>query len=83
MTNAMSLDNLCAILAACSGEEVARLEHAARTPFDDLGYDSLALIETAARLKLDYGVVIPDEQILEVETPEELLALVNRRLAAV
>ncbi|GAB3744518.1 acyl carrier protein [Amycolatopsis oliviviridis] len=82
MTKAMSLDNLGAILAECSGEDTIRLEGAARTPFDDLGYDSLALIETAAQLKLAYGVVIRDEQILEVTTPEELLELINRQLAA-
>lgn len=48
---------------------------------DRLGYDSLALIETAARLKTDHGVTIPDERLTEVGTPRELLNLINARMA--
>lgn len=38
-------------------------------------------METAARLKVDHGVAIPDEQIIEVSTLGELLSLVNDRIA--
>lgn len=52
------------------------------TPFMDLGYDSLALLETAARLKRDHGVAIADEDLHSLETPRALLDHVNARLAA-
>lgn len=52
------------------------------TPFMDLGYDSLALLETAARLKRDHGVMIADEDLHALETPRALLDHVNTKLAA-
>lgn len=47
------------------------------TPFDDLGYDSLALMETAARLSREYGVTIDEDGLAEATTPRRLLELVN------
>lgn len=35
-----------------------------------------------ARLKREYGVVIPDELIIEMRTPRQLLNMVNRQIAA-
>ncbi len=80
----MDIDQLRGILIACAGGEDNEALHGeiADLSFEDLGYDSLALIETAARLKLDHGVDIPDELITEVGTPAELLKLVNERIAA-
>ncbi|MEV6118494.1 acyl carrier protein [Streptomyces sp. NPDC052109] len=84
MNRSMSIEELRGILIACAGGEDADAPHEdfADLAFDDLGYDSLALIETATRLKLDHGVVIPDDLITEVATPAELLKLVNDRIAA-
>ncbi|MGH1556133.1 acyl carrier protein [Streptomyces sp. L7] len=52
------------------------------TPFEELGYDSLALMESAARIQQDFGIRIPDDEITEVETPGALLDLVNAGLSA-
>jgi len=46
------------------------------TDFDDLGYDSLALLETAARITREYQIVIDDDAAI-ARTPRELLQLVN------
>jgi act minimal PKS acyl carrier protein len=48
------------------------------TAFDDLGYDSLAIMETAARITREYGVSIDDEELVIATTPRHLLELVNR-----
>jgi act minimal PKS acyl carrier protein len=48
------------------------------TTFDDLGYDSLAIMETTARLTREYGVSIDDDALTSATTPRLLLALVNR-----
>ncbi|MFE0379350.1 acyl carrier protein [Streptomyces inhibens] len=85
MTNKlMTIEELHGILVSCAGGEEFAAAHGdiAETSLNDLGYDSLALIETAARLKVDHGVVIPDEQITEVGTLGELLGLVNDSLTA-
>ncbi|MGQ0774940.1 MAG: acyl carrier protein [Pseudonocardiales bacterium] len=70
------------ILVACAGDiGISELPgDVATLKFDDLGYDSLALMETAARLEQEYGAIIPEEQITEVQTPQELLDLVNMNL---
>jgi act minimal PKS acyl carrier protein len=84
MSKTMSVDELRGILIACAGGEDTEAFRGdiSEITFDDLGYDSLALIETATRLKLDHGVIIPDELITEVRTPADLLELVNERIAA-
>lgn len=46
-------------------------------PFGELGYDSIALMETAARLSREYGITIDDEELAAVTTPRHLLQLVN------
>lgn len=45
--------------------------------FDELGYDSLALLETAARLERDHGIELDDDAATSVKTPRELLGLAN------
>lgn len=84
MSKTMTIDDLRGILVACAGgdDNDAIDRDISGISFDDLGYDSLALIETAAKLKLDHGVVISDDEITEVRTPSELLDLINDRIAA-
>jgi act minimal PKS acyl carrier protein len=80
----MSMDELRGIMIACAGGDDLETVHGdvSGVSFEDLGYDSLALIETAAKLKLEHGVDIAAEQIIEARTPRELLILVNDRIAA-
>jgi minimal PKS acyl carrier protein len=84
MSKMMSMDDLRDILVACVGGDDTDALHGdiSSVSFEDLGYDSLALIETAAKLKLHHGVDIPDEELTEVRTPGELLDMVNDRIAA-
>ncbi|MEU7587825.1 acyl carrier protein [Micromonospora sp. NPDC049230] len=73
-----AVDDLRRILIACAGESEADLSgDISDRQFDDLGYDSLALMETAARIEQDYGVRIPDEQIVELDTPRAVVNVVN------
>ncbi|CAL9521830.1 acyl carrier protein [Streptomyces pilosus] len=50
--------------------------------FTDLGYDSLALLETTGRIARDYGVELSDDILDGIETPREFLTAVNQSLAA-
>jgi act minimal PKS acyl carrier protein len=80
----MSIEDLRGILIECAGGDANALPRdLVDVPFEELGYDSLVLIETSATLKRQYGVVIPDEQLTELRTPAELLQLINDRGAPV
>jgi act minimal PKS acyl carrier protein len=75
----VSIDDLKRILRTCAGEtegidldgDILDLE------FEALGYDSLALLETAAQLTQEYGVELDDDATVSARTPRELLKLVN------
>lgn len=75
----ITLEALRAILVECAGEdESGGLDgDILDTPFVELGYDSLALIETAARLKRQFGVDIPDDRVTELDTPRKMLKFVD------
>lgn len=77
-TTVLDLAGLMAILHACAGAPESGFEDSALTStFDDLGYDSLALLECASRIHRALGVPISDEVIPTLDTPQDLLALVN------
>jgi act minimal PKS acyl carrier protein len=77
----MSMDELRNILVACAGED-ADAPHGdiSDTSFDDLGYDSLLLIEAIATIKRNHGVDIPDGLFAQARTPQELLTMINDRI---
>lgn len=78
----MTMDDLKRIMRQAAGEdEVVGLEEdITDTPFPDLGYDSLALLETAAHVKREFGVEISDDNLPRLETPADFLRVVNAAL---
>lgn len=50
-------------------------------PFESLGYDSLAMLELAARVQREFVVPIPDDSLEHMTTPRATVAYVNERLA--
>ena len=48
-------------------------------PLNELGYDSLALLELAARIEKLYPVQIPDSDLKDEMTPRQIVAYVNAR----
>lgn len=48
--------------------------------FEDLGYDSIALLEVSSRITQEYGVRIEDSAAAEADTPAALLKAVNAEL---
>jgi minimal PKS acyl carrier protein len=84
LSKMMSIDDLRGILVACAGGDEVDAVHGdiSDVSFEDLGYDSLALMETAAKLGLEHGVVISDDEITEMRTPRELLDKINDQIVA-
>jgi acyl carrier protein len=80
----LTLEHLRKILESSSGEAEDfdwASTQALDTPFDEIGYDSLALLEVSARVQQMSGVKIPDDAVHEMKTPRKALTYLNERLA--
>jgi minimal PKS acyl carrier protein len=76
----ITLSDLVSALRTCAGEveDVDLGGDIAECTFTDLGYDSIALLETLARLADRHGLVLGEDVLTDLETPAELLRRVNR-----
>jgi act minimal PKS acyl carrier protein len=79
MSNALRFDDLRSILVDAAGEleDVDLDSGTIDSDLYDLGYDSLALLEVAARLQQQFGVKISDEEVTELRTFRLILDRVN------
>lgn len=81
----LELTDLTRLLRECAGEDEGVDLDAADvldTLFLDLGYDSLALLQTTGLIEREYEIALDEEAIDEAETPRQYLELVNRVLSA-
>ncbi|MES4905967.1 MULTISPECIES: acyl carrier protein [unclassified Streptomyces] len=78
----MTLAELTTLLRECAGEdETVDLDgDVLDTPFTDLNYDSLAVLQTVGRIEREYGVLLADDTVAEAATPRLLLQFVNAGL---
>ncbi|MFF9852795.1 acyl carrier protein [Streptomyces litmocidini] len=51
------------------------------TQFEQLGYESLALLETGSRIEREYGITLDDSVLTDADTPRALIDAVNAHLA--
>ncbi|MEU5884566.1 acyl carrier protein [Spirillospora sp. NPDC047279] len=81
-TTELTVDELLEIMRECAGEDesVDLGGEIAGVDFDDLGYDSLALMETLSRVERIFGIKLPEEDLERIRTPEAFLTFVNERL---
>lgn len=77
-------DTLRDIMRACAGPgEHPEFEGAfVDTSYEDLGFDSLAILQLATRIQQALGVPFPDEAVAEIATPRDVLDYVNTQMAA-
>ncbi len=47
------------------------------TPFTDLGYDSLAVLEIANKVEKEFDVGLPEDKVGELDTPRAFIDYVN------
>ncbi len=78
-TTHVTLTDLTRMLRESAGEEegVDLDGDVIDTPFIELGYDSLALLQVIGEIQREYGVEIPDDAVVDAETPRALLDLIN------
>ncbi|NYH77576.1 act minimal PKS acyl carrier protein [Actinopolyspora biskrensis] len=48
--------------------------------FEELGYESLALLETGSRIERDYGIRLDEDKMASVVNPRALIDMVNEQL---
>jgi len=79
-----TIEDLRRILHAAAGEDdgadvdVDTMD----TDFLQLGYESLALLETGIRIEREYGIKLDDSTTFDSTTPRALIDAVNLQLAA-
>ncbi len=81
MARLFTLDDLRRILREGSGETEGLDGEIEYVEFEDLGYESIALLETTSRISREFGVTLDDEAVVEATTPHALVDLVNEELA--
>lgn len=80
MTRKFDIEDLKRILREGAGG-VSMLEgDVSDVTFEELGYDSLALLETASRIAREYGLKFEDTAFVDIETPHDLVQVVNAHL---
>ncbi|SMF78693.1 acyl carrier protein [Streptomyces sp. Amel2xC10] len=81
-TQTFTLDSLKRILREGAGadESVDLDGDILDTDFEDLGYESLALLETCGRIEREYGITLDDSVVGDVRTPRRMVEVVNEHL---
>jgi len=79
----ITLAELVDVLRSSGGDsaELTEGREILDTDFTELGYDSVALLETAGEIERRWSVLLPEEAIVEARTPRLWLDQVNRSLA--
>ncbi|QKV93071.1 acyl carrier protein [Streptomyces sp. NA02950] len=78
-----NIDDLKGILHEGAGEpegpgvETATID----LEFEELGYDSLAVLETCTRIEREFGVALDEEVLAQARTPRALVDVVNKHLS--
>jgi act minimal PKS acyl carrier protein len=81
-TSTLSVDDFRRVLRKAAGAGYPTGPDFLDTTFEDLGYDSLALLETASEIQREYGVRLTDDLIATATRPRDFLALINEAIAA-
>jgi acyl carrier protein len=75
-----TLSTIKELAAKQFGRDVSSIE--ADTPFEQLGADSLGLLELLFELEDQFDITIAQDEVVKLHTLRELAALVDRELAA-
>ncbi len=79
-TQAFTFDDLKDILVKRLRIPEAQIKNDPSLSFDDLGLDSLALVEVHLEVQQRYGFTIPDEDVRHITTIGQAIDYTNGRL---
>ncbi|WP_424185759.1 acyl carrier protein [Actinokineospora sp. G85] len=80
---ALTLEDLVRLLRESAGEAAPFDGELLDAELADLGYDSLALLETTGRITRDLGITFDEELAVTAPTVRDLLAVINGEATAV
>jgi acyl carrier protein len=80
MTQTFTFADLKEILVTRVGLPADQIVEDSSASFEDMGLDSLAIVEMQLTIQQQYGFVIPDEDALTITTQGQAVEYVNRRL---
>jgi acyl carrier protein len=81
MPQTFSFDDLKQILVERVGIPEESVVDDPEASFEDMGLDSLALVDAQLAVQQEYGFTIPDEDAQEITKVGDAIDYVNRRLA--
>jgi len=79
MSSTFTSDDLARILREGAGMDQG-VELADDVTFEQIGCDSIALLETCGRIEREYGVRFEDDDIADLDTPRLLVDHVQSQL---
>ena len=77
----LTISELIDLLRECAGDTSRLRGDILDVAFDDLEYDSLAILQITGRIEREYAVTLDEDAVSEAETPREYLDLVNGALS--
>jgi minimal PKS acyl carrier protein len=79
-THRIGMAELAGILRECGGEDTgtALVPELLDTPFHELGHDSLTVLQAMNKVGRTYGVRLPEELMLDADTPRLLLQIIDQ-----
>ncbi|MBD2892429.1 acyl carrier protein [Actinomadura nitritigenes] len=77
-----TLPDLRRVLVQAAGEVTGLDGDILDVGFEELGYDSLALLEASGRIEREHGIRLEESALVDALTPRALLAVVNATLPA-
>ncbi|MFI6040993.1 acyl carrier protein [Nocardia sp. NPDC051321] len=81
MAEGFTLTDLGRIMLEAAGDEgIDFAEPVLDVLFDELGYDSLALLEASGRIEREFDISLDEDTLLSATTPRALIGAVNARL---
>jgi act minimal PKS acyl carrier protein len=83
MNQTFTLDELRELMQACAGveDDIDLSADIDDIEFEELGYDSLAVLEVASHVQRKYGVPMPDECVEYMKTPRLAVEYINAQFA--
>jgi acyl carrier protein len=81
MTEVEIRDSIKKVVASVSDIDLADIGDAASFK-EDLGLDSLVLLEISVDIGLQFGLDIPEEQLMQLQTVQDAVELVQQCLVA-
>ena len=79
--NEFTVTDLRRLLRKAAGEEMGSDATILDATFENLGFESLALLETSALIQREFGVRLDESALDETLTPRGLIDSVNAKLA--